>query len=306
MARTAAVIVTWEGGATTERCVGSLLAQDPPLDEIIVVDNASSRAERERLSSSTGREAGVRLLLLEENRQFAGGLNAGGRVAFANGAERVLFLNNDTVFAPDALRWLGLALDAHPRAGIVGPRVLYLDSPERVLTAGEVHLLPLLCAPRSLLRPQASATSAYPVSGVMGCAMLVTRGCFAAVGGYSEEIEVYYEDVDFCLGARAAGFDLLIEPRASAYHDGFRGFVRGLTPWAGFLKARNPWILMRRRAGVGSWLTFLPSYPLMIGASAVLYAARGRGDVSRALVRGAWAGLRAVCGVARTPVGAPR
>src|SRR5213594_2424300 len=37
--RTAAVVVTWEGGATTDRCVASLLAQDRPADEVIVVDN---------------------------------------------------------------------------------------------------------------------------------------------------------------------------------------------------------------------------------------------------------------------------
>jgi len=40
--RTAAVVVTWEGGAATERCVASLLAQERPADEVIVVDNASS------------------------------------------------------------------------------------------------------------------------------------------------------------------------------------------------------------------------------------------------------------------------
>jgi GT2 family glycosyltransferase len=303
--RTAAVVVSWEGGATTDRCVASLRAQDPPPDEVVVVDNASSAAERERLGAGEGREPRVRLLFLPENRQFAGGLNAGGREAFAHGAERVLFLNNDTVLAEEALRLLGAALDAHPGAGIAGPLVRYADAPARVLTAGEVHSLPLLCAPRSLLRPRRRGPAAYSVSGVMGCAMLVTRACFEAVGGYSRR-SWCYEDVDFCVGARAAGFGLLIEPCAQVYHDGFRGFVQGLSPWAGFLKARNPWILMRRRAGLGSWLTFLPSYPLMIGASALLYYARGRGDIARALLRGAWAGVGVALGGTRRPVGAPR
>ena len=46
----------------------------------------------------------------------------------------------------------------------------------------------------------------------MGCALLVTRACFEAVGGFSEEIAVYYEDVDFCLAARARGFGAVVEP----------------------------------------------------------------------------------------------
>jgi GT2 family glycosyltransferase len=52
--RTAAVVVNWEGGAATERCVASLLAQDAPPDEIVVVDNASGPVE---VRASTSRSA---------------------------------------------------------------------------------------------------------------------------------------------------------------------------------------------------------------------------------------------------------
>jgi GT2 family glycosyltransferase len=304
--RTAAVIVSWEGGATTDRCVASLLAQDQPPDEVIVVDNASSTAERARLVRAWADTAAVRLLLLDDNRQFAGGLNAGAAAALAAGADRILFLNNDVVLAPDALRLLEAALDADPGAGIAGPVVRDLAHPERVLSAGERHVLPLLCLPRTLLRYRPRAGGAYRVSGVMGCALLVTRACFEAVGGFSTEIEVYYEDVDFCLGARRAGFAALVEPRALVQHDGLRGFAAGLTPWAAFLKARNPWLLLRRRGGVLDWITFVPTYAAMIAASAALYAGRGRGDVSRALWRGARAGISVARGGRPEPVGAPR
>ena len=303
--RTAAVVVTWEGGATTERCVASVLTQSPPPAEVIVVDNASGPAERARLAAAFGARPGVRLLLLDANRQFAGGLNAGARAAFAAGAERVLLLNNDTVLAPGALARLDGVLDRSPQAGIAGPRVVDLQAPGRVLSAGERQFLPLLCLPRMLLRYRRRAAAPYRVSGVMGCAMLVTRACFEAVGGFTEDIEVYYEDVDFCLGARALGFTAVLEPRAIVQHDGLRGFAGGLTPWAAFLKARNPWLLVRRRGGLGTWVLFLPTYVAMVGASAALYALRGRADVSRALGRGALAGLRVALGGTPTPAGAP-
>lgn len=291
--RTAAVVVTWEGGLTTERCVDSLRAQHAPPDEIIVVDNASSPAERVRLEQAVAARPGVRLLALDANRQFAGGLNAGARAAFAAGADRVLLLNNDTVLAPEALARLGTALDAFPTAGIAGPLVRDLGTPGRVLSAGERHVLPLLCVPRTLLRHRQRGRGPYLVSGVMGCAMLVTRACFEAVGGFDEGIGVYYEDVDFCVAARASGFEAVVEPAAVVYHDGLRGFARGLTPWAAYLKARNPWLLLRRRGGAASWLTFLPTYAALVLTSAALYAVRGRVDVARALVRGVAAGLGA-------------
>lgn len=301
----AAVVVTWEGGAVTDRCLTSLLRQEPPPREVLVVDNASSAAERGRLRAVWGARPGVRLLLLAENRQFAGGLNAGAAAAFAAGAERVLLLNNDTVLAPDALRLLAAALDASPGAGVAGPCILDSGRPGRVLSAGEWHSAALLCLPRTLLRYRRRRVAPYAVRGVMGCALLVTRACFEAVGGYAPEIEVYYEDVDLCLAARARGFGVVVEPRAIVEHDGMRGFARGLTPWAAFLKARNPWLILRRHGGVLAWAVFVPTYVAMVATSAALYALRGRGDVASALLRGARAGRAAAAGTAPTPVGAP-
>jgi GT2 family glycosyltransferase len=303
---TSAVVVTWEGGEGTRRCVASLLAQRRPPASIVVVDNASSAAERDALARAWPGEPSVRLLLLDQNRQFAGGMNAGATHALAHGATRLLFLNNDTVLDPDALGRLEDALDASPGAGIAGPCVVDLADRGRVISMGERHALPTLCLPRTLLRYRRPPTGPYPVQGVMGCVLLVTRACFEAVGGFSTDIEVYYEDVDFCLGARAAGFGALVEPRAVVAHDGIRGFAAGLTPWAAFLKARNPWLLVRRRGTWAVWPVFVATYAAMIGASALLYALRGRLEIVRALARGALAGLRVAFGGAPAPVGAPR
>jgi GT2 family glycosyltransferase len=139
----------------------------------------------------------------------------------------------------------------------------------------------------------------------MGCALLVSRTCFEAVGGFSEQIQVYYEDVDFCLAARAAGQRVWIEPRAVVEHDGMRGFAHGLTPWAALLKARNPWLVMRRHRARLAWVAFLPTYATLIAASALGYLARGRRDVARALLRGAASGARAALGGVVRPVGSP-
>jgi GT2 family glycosyltransferase len=143
------------------------------------------------------------------------------------------------------------------------------------------------------------------VSGVMGSAMLVTRACFEEVGGFSPEIEVYYEDVDFCLAARARGFAIVVEPRAVVRHDGLRGFAGGLTPWAAYLKGRNPWLVVRRHGSTASWLVFVPTYAAMVALSAVLHVVRGQGDVARALLRGALAGVAGAAGRGVTPVGPP-
>jgi GT2 family glycosyltransferase len=303
---TSAVVVTWEGGDATRRCVASLLAQRRPPASIVVVDNASGAGERTALATAWRDEPRVRVLLLDENRQFAGGMNAGAAPALADGATQLLFLNNDTVLDPDALGLLEDALDTAPGAGIAGPCVVDLADRARVVSQGERHALATLCLPRTWLRYRRPRTASYPVEGVMGCALLVTRACFEAVGGFATDIEVYYEDVDFCLAAHAAGFGAVVEPRAIVAHDGIRGFASGLTPWAGFLKARNPWLLVRRRGSWAVWPVFVPTYAAMIAASALGYAVRGRFDVVRALARGAVAGARIALGGVPMPAGAPR
>jgi GT2 family glycosyltransferase len=303
--RTAAVVVTWEGGAVTDRCVRSALTQDAPPEEVIVVDNASGPRERERLAAAWRDEARVRVLQLERNVQFAGGLNAGARAAFAAGADRVLLLNNDTLLDAAASRRLGAALDARPAAGVAGPTVVDVDDRRRVLSAGERHTATLLCVPRTLLRHRPHGREPFAAGGVMGCAMMVTRACFETVGGFSEDIEVYYEDVDFCLGARARGFEIVVVPEAVVAHDGLRGFAGGITPWAAFLKARNPWLVLRRHGGALAWTTFLPTYATLVAASAALWMLRGRTDVVRALARGVAAGVRAAGGARVVPAGAP-
>jgi hypothetical protein len=181
---TSAVVVTWEGGEATRRCVASLLAQRRPPATIVVVDNASGTGERDALRRAWPNEPRVHVLFLDENRQFAGGMNAGAEWALARGATKLLFLNNDTVLEPDALERLEDALDAATGAGIAGPRVVDLRDPTHVITAGERHSLPLLCLPRTWLRYRGPLDRPYPVQGVMGCILLVTRACFEAVGGF--------------------------------------------------------------------------------------------------------------------------
>jgi hypothetical protein len=85
-----------------------------------------------------------------------------------------------------------------------------------------------------------------------------------------------------------------------------RGFAAGLTPWAAFLKARNPWLVVRRHGTALTWLTFVPTYAALVLASAVIWAARGRLDVVRALARGVGAGIAAAAGGQAVPVGPPR
>jgi GT2 family glycosyltransferase len=287
-----AVVVTWNGGTVTRACVESLRASSGVPILIVIVDNASRDDERRALVAEYGDVPGIELVLLDDNRHFAGGVNAGARVAIERGATHLLFLNNDTTLAADCVRLLVEASDAHPEAGIVGPALLDLPPPHRPLSLGERYSAWSLAVPRTLLKVRSAGDGTpYRVGGIMGSAIMVSRACFLRVGPYSEDLLVYYEEVDYCLRARARGYRPLLVPRAIVLHDGMRGFTAGLQPYAARLKCRNQLLLLRWHGALADWLAFVPIFTLLVVLSSAIYAARGRRDVVAAMWRGVAEGI---------------
>lgn len=295
--RVAAVVVAWNGGEALERCIASIRGQG--IFHLVIVDNASHPAERERLQRLFGNLPDVDLALLPTNQGFAEGANVGFRAALDVGAEAVLLATQDVVLEPGAVATLAAALRERG-AGIAGPLVLdQRDAGE--LSRGEYLLPELICFPRTWLRYRNAATEPYEVSGVMGCLMLIDAGLLRATGGFDPAFFAYYEEVDLCLRARELGRRILCVPAARVSHDGMRGFLGGFTPLAAELKARNLILLMRKHGSPLRWLTFVPTYALLILASALVYALRGRFDVVAALGRGAAAGCSADSRAAALP-----
>jgi GT2 family glycosyltransferase len=288
----AAIVVTFNGGAVTRACVESVRASRGVRVVTIVVDNASAGAERSALDRSYAGATDVELVLLGDNRHYAGGVNAGAARALTLGATHLVFMNNDTELEADCLALLVEASRRWSDAGVVGPALL--DSRDRrPLSLGERYATWSLALPRTLLRVRsAGAGEPYRVGGIMGSVILVTRECFERVGPYREDILVYYEEVDFCLRARSLGYRPMLVPRAVALHDGMRGFASGLSPYAAYLKCRNAIAIEAAHGGPVDWLAFAPSFAAVVGVSALLYALRGRADVVRALARGIADGLR--------------
>ncbi|MBI1813708.1 MAG: glycosyltransferase family 2 protein [Deltaproteobacteria bacterium] len=293
------VIVSWNGGEGTDRCIESMRAQRVVDYRIVLVDNDSEAVERARLRQRYGNVADVELIELPANRGYAGGNNAGIERALQLGARFVLVLTQDVVLRADALAHLLAAAQRHPNAGVLGPVVIDAQSGAEQ-SRGERIVLPLLCAPRTLLRYRRVRSEPYAVSGLLGCVVLLTRRCLEEVGAFDPAYFAYYEEVDLCLRAGRAGYEILCVPTAVAAHDGMRGFAGGFTPLSAELKSRNLLYLMRKHGGLVDWVGFWPLYSALIASSMIWYALRGRGDIVRALGRGLRGGWRGRTG-APTP-----
>lgn len=205
--RVGVVVLDHGRAADTKRAVASAL--DPSLDpRVLVVENGSSRAE-----SSRDR------LCLPENLGFGGGMNAGITHLRREGCDRFLLLNNDAALEPGCLRLLAEAL-ADPAYAAVGPVILDQVS-GRVESRG-------LCVDLGWGRVRLEGHGRLPdnrdglreVNALSGAVIMLSLTAIERVGLLDADYFYGFEDVDWCLRARAAGFLLGLVERARARHAG--------------------------------------------------------------------------------------
>jgi GT2 family glycosyltransferase len=223
-----AVVVLHDSAGVIEDCLASLDVAAPRRGvRTIVVDNASRDDGPRRAADRIGESSIVRL---PENRGFAAGVNAG--LALAQ-TPMLAVVNPDLRFEPGALDLLADALEAHPRAAIVGPRVR--DSAGQVEpTAGvfttpareRVHawMLDRLLGLPGRRSPQPDRDTR--VDWISGCAWLVRGEAWKRCGPLDEAYFMYSEDVDFCRRLFDAGWETRIVTGARALHDRGTGSVR--------------------------------------------------------------------------------
>jgi GT2 family glycosyltransferase len=205
------VIVAYRAGeAALGRCLDSLTGQEGLL-EIVVVDNGGGGPEIEGARSRDG----VRVLDAGRNIGYAAGCNLG--AGDARG-DVLVFLNQDTVVAPRALERLVAALE-DPAIGIVMARLRLLDHPELLNSSGsEVHVSGISWA-GGYGEPADSVTEVRDVPAPSGAAMAIRTDTFRKLGGFTDELFMYQEDLLLGWRARLAGLRVVIEPGADVYHD---------------------------------------------------------------------------------------
>src|SRR5512143_3495530 len=170
----AIVVLNWNQRDATVACLDSLARADLQGAEVFVVDNGSRDGSVEALRARLPAE---RLVLLPENRGYAGGNNAGMRAALEAGAELVLLLNNDTTVSPDFLLPLLWALNENPRAAAVCSAVHRADRPEVLFAEREaVKLRGVNCL------PGAGFGARREVEVAVGCSLLLRAEALRAVG----------------------------------------------------------------------------------------------------------------------------
>lgn len=279
------VIPSWNLKDDLIACIVSLLASSIQPLHICVVDNASTDGTAEALQDRFG--AKVEVIGCAENRGFAYAVNKGIDLAVKAGAEFILILNNDTIVERRMVAQLVEALKQTPTAGIAGPVIYYYEPAGQIWQIGDRQWLG---PPLSWHIPEAKVDSQLlKVDYVTGCAMLIKREVFEAIGKFDEQYLMYFEDADFCQRARAAGFEIVVNPAAKLWHKVSRS-TRNLVPKRIFDQSRSRVIFLNRHSPSLLWLLAQLYIWTRLIIEAGRYLGQGHPGLAKSAFAGAWAG----------------
>jgi GT2 family glycosyltransferase len=216
----------------------------PQVDELVVIAN---------IPDSVGElPPEVRVLHNAAPRGFAANANVGFTMTSGDYA---LLVNPDAIPEPGAVATLVEFADAHPRAGVVGPRMLGLDGqliPSRrrwpTIAGTAVRRTPL----RRLFPPLERQSAHYhlddeptepaPADWMLAGFMLLRRTMLDELGGFDSGFRLYGEEIDLCYRAAQAGWERWYVPAAVVHHEwkretDLRFFTRRtLWHWRGMLR----------------------------------------------------------------------
>lgn len=264
------IIVSYNTKELLRQCLESINVIRDTRYEVIVVDNASTDGSVDFLKGlSLRKDSPYQRFKLIENKKnlgFAAANNQGIRKAKG---DYILLLNSDTVLKGNSLLKLIKFAKKHPRAGVVGCKLLNKDGSDQPSVA------PFFTLPRVFLWLftgdrflYSSPQKARQVDWVMGAALMAKKEAIKEAGLLDEKFFMYMEEVEWCYRIKKAGWQVWFYPGAKIFH-----LVRGSSPegkqrailgiYEGLIyfyqKHFAPWqlfvlkLLLRIKAG-GAWL----------------------------------------------------
>jgi len=198
--------VAFHSGDSLARCLRSLRDGEPEA-EVIVVDNGGT--------DPAAVEGLGRLVEPGRNLGYGGGCNRGAAEA---GGDVVVFLNPDTVIEAGALSALARTLEDRS-IGIAMARLRLLDRPELLNSAGTVMHVTGLSWVGRYGESAEGLRDLEDIAGPSGAAMAIRRDLFEQLGGFTEELFMYFEDTELGWRTHLQDLRVVVDPGADVYHD---------------------------------------------------------------------------------------
>lgn len=281
------ITVNFNGLSDTCAMIDSLPSDDPSL-EIIVVDNASHTDEAGEIAH---RYPHVKVIRSRRNLGFAGGNNLGMRAAHG---EYILLLNNDTVVdkktaSPKPFGPLIERMESDSKVGCVCPKLRYYHGAKEIQYAGYHPLTRITLRNHAIGHGEPDFGQfdvASPTPYAHGAAMMIRRSVVDEVGLMPECYFLYYEEIDYSLIIRRAGYEIWYDPACTVYHKEARA-TGSRSSLRIFYMTRNRLLFARRNMpSPNRQVSYVYLMCIVALRDVLKYTFNGRFDLAKSVLRG--------------------
>lgn len=278
------ITINYNGLKDTCELIETLPLEDDTI-EVIVVDNASKEDEATIIKQ---RYPQVRVIRSSKNLGFAGGNNLGIKAAHG---KYLFFINNDTIFRPHTsdFRLLTYRLESSEKVGMVCPKIRFAWGNNPIQYAGYTPLSHITMRNRAIgcgESDQGQYDSAHPTPYAHGAAMMVKREVIEKAGLMPECYFLYYEELDWSMMIRCAGYDIWYDPAMTIYHKESQTTGQQ-SPLRTYFITRNRLLFVQRNTpSVYRYLSYFYLICLVACRDFLKYSFQHRFDLAKAVIRG--------------------
>lgn len=202
------------------KCLQSLFDSTIPASEydVYVVDNASTDASVEKIRERFADK--VSLLVNIENLGGSGGFNTGLREALKHDYKYLMCVDNDIVFAKDAIEQLYSFLEDHQDVGVVGSKAYFMDEPEKIWNYGgriDFHDYIQRDCYKNMIETGGLPDIVY-CDYVPACSLMVRTDAVRKVGIMPEDNFIYWDDMEWGYRFNAAGYKVASYGASKVWH----------------------------------------------------------------------------------------
>lgn len=209
------------------------------------------------------------------NAGFGAGNNVGLKlIKLANECDHFWLLNNDTVIKPDTLGTLVRFSADHPRT-VVGSILRYYDNPNQIQAAGGGSFSRYTGIVKTML-----ARSECELDFINGASFFAPVAYLNEVGGFDENIFMYFEENEYCIRGKKAGFSFRCS-EAVVFHKMGGSKFGSERAWQQQFK--NKFYTMRKHFGFGLWQLFY--FASLIINAYILSQNQGKRHAAQSVIR---------------------
>ena len=250
------VTLNYNGLDWLKDCLDSISNLNYTNFNVLLVDNGSADNSIKFVKENYD---DIEILENKSNLGYSEGFNRGINYAIKNDAEYILIMNNDTVIDKDALTQLVKTATTDSKIGFVSGKVYYHSKPNTFQTVGR------LSDPHTIVGPHVGSyeedigqyDKIKDYDFIDDVFMLVSTDTIKETGAYDKDFFLQYEETDWCIRVRKAGYRIVYVPEAKIWHKGTLTSGGTYSPINTFYNARNRTIFMKKNSTQSQWFSYI-------------------------------------------------